>query len=100
MKWRSPKMLRPLRRRDFALLWGGMTISLLGDGIYLVAIAWLVLQISNSPTALGVVGVAWTIPQVISLLWGGVASDRFDRRIVMIAADIARCVPIGIIGLL
>ena len=100
MKWRSPKMLRPLRRRDFALLWGGMTISLLGDGIYIVAIAWLVLRISNSPTALGVVGVAWTIPQVISLLWGGVASDRFDRRIVMIAADIARCIPIGIIGLL
>ena len=93
-------MLHPLRRRDFALLWGGMTISLFGDGIYLVAIAWLVLRISNSPTALGVVGVAWTVPQVITLLWGGVASDRFDRRRVMIGADIARGIPIGIIGLL
>ena len=100
MTWRKPKMLRPLRRRDFALLWCGMTISLLGDGIYIVAIAWLVLRISNSPTALGIVGVAWTIPQVISLLWGGVASDRFDRRRVMIGADIARCIPIGIIGIL
>ena len=31
------KLLRPLRERDFALLWTGMTISLLGDGIFLVA---------------------------------------------------------------
>ena len=33
------KLLRPLGERDFALLWTGMTVSLLGDGIYLVAIA-------------------------------------------------------------
>lgn len=93
-------MLRPMRRRDFALLWGGMTISLLGDGMYFVAVAWLVLRLSNSPTALGIVGVAWTVPQVITLLWGGVASDRFDRRKVMIGADIVRGIPIAIIGFL
>ena len=37
------KILRPLRLRDFALLWSGMTVSLLGDGMYYVAIAWQVL---------------------------------------------------------
>jgi hypothetical protein len=36
------KLLRPLRERDFALLWTGMTVSLLGDGIFLVAEAWQV----------------------------------------------------------
>lgn len=94
------RILRPLRNRDFAFLWSGMTVSLMGDGIYLVAIAWLVLRISNSPTALGAVGVAWTIPQIISLLWGGVASDRFDRRMVMIGADVTRAIPIALIGFL
>ena len=94
------RILRPLRNRDFGFLWSGMTVSLLGDGIYLVAIAWLVLRISNSPSALGAVGVAWSLPQIVSLLWGGVASDRFDRRMVMIVADITRGVPIGLIGLL
>jgi len=45
-------VLRPLRIRDFALVWTGMTVSLLGDGIYMVAIAWQVYSISNTPTAL------------------------------------------------
>ena len=42
-------VLRPLRIRDFALVWTGMTVSLLGDGIYMVAIAWQVYSISNTP---------------------------------------------------
>ena len=42
---RSP-LLRPLANRDFALLFGGMTVSLVGDGIYTVAIAWQVYQLS------------------------------------------------------
>jgi predicted MFS family arabinose efflux permease len=94
------RILRPLGIRDFALLWTGMTVSLLGDGIYFVAIAWQVYELSNAPTALSIVGVAWTLPQVLFLLLSGVISDRFDRRRVMILADVLRGVPIFIIGLL
>jgi hypothetical protein len=39
------KLLAPLRERDFALLWTGMTVSLLGDGIFIVAEAWQVYDI-------------------------------------------------------
>lgn len=53
-----PRVLRPLRERDFALLYTGVAVSLVGDGISLVAIAWQVYDISNVPTALSVVGVA------------------------------------------
>src|SRR5881392_3820241 len=81
------KMLIPLRHRDFRLLWTGMTASLVGDGVFLVALAWQVYQLSNVPTALSIVGVAISLPHVLFLLIGGVASDRFDRRRVMIAAD-------------
>ena len=88
-------MLRVLRHRDFALLWTGQAISLIGDGIYLVAIAWLVYDISNSPGALGLVGVAWTLPMVLTLLGAGVLSDRYDRRLLMIAADALRVVAVG-----
>ena len=94
------KMLRPLSVRDFAWLWTGMSVSLLGDGIYLVAIAWQVYDLSNAPTALSVVGLAWTLPMVIFLLWGGVLSDRFDRRNVMVFSDIVRGVAIAAIGVL
>jgi MFS family permease len=93
-------MLRVLRNRDFGLLWLGQAISLIGDGIYLVAIAWLVLDISNEPTALGLVGLAWTLPMVASLLISGVLSDRFERRRLMITADLLRLAAIGAIAAL
>jgi hypothetical protein len=83
-------LLTPLRDRDFRLLWAGMTISLLGDGIFLVAVAWQAYQLSNVPTALSLVGAAMSIPHIALLLFGGVISDRFPRRRVMLAADIVR----------
>jgi MFS family permease len=93
-------MLRVLRHRDFGLLWLGQAVSLVGDGIYLVAIAWLVLDISNEPSALALVGLAWTFPMVVALLIAGVLSDRLERRRLMIAGDLLRCAAIGAIAVL
>jgi DHA3 family tetracycline resistance protein-like MFS transporter len=90
-------LLRPLRERDFALLWTGMTVSLLGDGIYTVAVAWQVYQLSNRPSALALVGLSWTAGLVLFILLAGVLSDRLDRRRVMIGADLLRAaVQLGI----
>jgi MFS family permease len=94
------RSLAPLRHRDFRLLWSGMCVSLLGDGAFLVAMAWEVYALSNAPTALGVVGIAMTIPTVVFLLIGGVVSDRFDRRRVMIGADVARGVAVAAMAVL
>ena len=93
-------VLRPLKIRDFALLWTGLSVSLLGDGIYFVAIAWQVYELSNAPTALSIVGLAWAIPAVIFMLVGGVLSDRFERRKVMIASDLIRGAAVTGIGVL
>jgi MFS family permease len=84
------KLLAPLRERDFALLWTGMTVSLLGDGIFIVAEAWQVYDIHNDPIALSLVGLAWTGGMTAFLLTGGIISDRVERRRVLIAADLAR----------
>ena len=94
------RILRPLRHRDFRLLWTGMTTSLIGDGIFIVALAWQVYELSNAPVALSIVGVAMTVPQVLFLLLGGVVSDRLDRRLVMIAADALRALSLIALGLL
>ncbi len=93
-------MLGALRHRDFRLLWIGQAVSLTGDGIYLVAIAWLVYDISNEPGALAIVGFAWTLPQVAGLLLAGVLSDRFERRRLLVIADLIRFVAIGAISAL
>lgn len=92
-------MLRALRHRDFRRLWIGQSVSLIGDGIFLVAIAWLVYDISNQPGALALVGVAWTLPMVGALLLGGVLSDRMERRRLLILSDVVRGTAIGTLGL-
>src|ERR1700740_2247413 len=94
------KLLLPLRERDFALLWTGMTISLLGDGIFVVASAWQVYDLDNNPVALSIVGAAWALGMVAFLLTGGVVTDRADRRQVLIAADLVRAVALVAMGVL
>ena len=84
------RLLAPLAHRDYRLLAGGMSVSLLGDGLFLVALAWQVYALSNAPTALGAVGIAMTVPTITCLLIGGAVSDRHDRRRVMLAADCLR----------
>ena len=93
-------LLRPLAERDFALLWTGRATSLLGDGVYMVALAWQVYELSNAPTALALVGVALSIPQVLLFLLGGVLSDRLERRRLLIAADLLRGAAVGAMGVL
>jgi MFS family permease len=83
-------LLAPLRHRDFRLLWAGMCVSLLGDGAFIVALAWQVYQLSDAPTAMGMVGIAMTVPTIAFLLVGGALSDRLNRRHLMLAADVAR----------
>lgn len=93
-------LLVPLKVRDFRLLWMGMTVSLLGDGMFLIALAWQVYELSNVPTAMSIVGIAMTVPHVAFLLLGGAISDRFERRRVMLAADVTRGAVIGMLAVL
>lgn len=94
------RSLAPLRHRDFRLLWTGMCVSLLGDGAFLVAMAWQVYTLSGTPTALAFVGIAMSVPTILLLLVGGVVSDRFDRRRIMLAADVTRGVTVAALALL
>lgn len=94
------RILEPLRERDFALLWTGMSVSLLGDGIFLVAVAIQAYALDNRPSALALVGVAWSAGLVLFLLVGGVVADRLPRRRVMMGSDAARMTILAAIGAL
>jgi hypothetical protein len=93
-------LLRPLAERDFRLLWAGQAISLLGDGVLTVALAWQTLQLSSSPTALALVMFARATPRIVLMLLGGVISDRLPRRLVMLAADLVQALAVAVIALL
>ncbi len=96
----NARIVQPLRGRDFALLASASVVSLLGDGFFYVALAWQVYAISNVPSALAIVGVAGTLPFVVFLLLGGAVSDRYDRRKVMVVADVVRAGAVGTMALL
>lgn len=95
-----PRMTAALRHRDFALLWSGQLISLVGDGIFTVALPLEVLRQTGSPLALSVVVAARTLPAVLLLLVGGALVDRLSRRSVMLASDLCCAVAVGLVALL
>lgn len=97
---RTPKLLAPLRHRDFRLLWIGASASLVGDGVYLIALAWQAYTLSGSPTALAMLGVCATVPQLLALLGSGILSDRVDRRLILLGADVIRFVAVLVVALL
>jgi MFS family permease len=90
----------PLRQRDFRLLWTGMTVSLLGDGVFIVAVAWQAYALADRPSALAAIGISTSLPQVLMLLVGGAVADRFPRRRLLLWADAGRAAVMGVLAVL
>jgi MFS family permease len=79
------------RNVHFMRLWVGQGISFVGDAVSMVALVVLVVQITGSASAVGGALVARLLPTLASPL-AGVLADRLDRRIVLVASDLARAV--------
>lgn len=79
-----------LRSREFRLLFAGQAVSVLGDRMAIVALAFAVLEIDGSASEVGLVLAAGAFPLVATVLAGGVVADRVSRRAVMVVADLAR----------
>jgi DHA3 family macrolide efflux protein-like MFS transporter len=89
-----------LRNRNFLLVWGGQTVSLLGSRVSYIALMWWVLEKTDSPAAIAMVGIAAAVP---SLLFGPIAGaciDRMDRRRMMAAINAVNGLIIGTAGFL
>ena len=82
----------PLAERPFRLLWLGRVSSAVGDALIPVALAFAVLSVNHSATALGSVLAVFTLARVAFTLVGGVVADRLPRRTVMLACDGVRAV--------
>ena len=78
--------------RDFRRLWLGEIASLLGDWLNTIALYTLIRQLTGSPVALGLVFIVKTLPFALASPLAGLLADRFDRKRLMIATDLARAV--------
>ncbi|KAA1418874.1 MFS transporter [Nocardioides humilatus] len=75
--------LAPLRDRRFRWYFSSRAVDLLGDIMGSVALVFAVLEVSDSPSALGIVLAAHSIPMVMFVLIGGVLADRFGRTAII-----------------
>jgi MFS family permease len=75
---------RSLRIRNYRLFFVGMLVSTIGTWMQTVALAWLVLRITNSPAQVGFIVAVQFVPTLIGGIHGGLIADRFDKRKVLL----------------
>ena len=80
-------VLASLKNRDYLLLWIGMVGSAFAMNMQLVAQGWLVYEMTVSALNLAWVTLAFTVPQVVFSLAGGVFADRFRKKPVILVAQ-------------
>ena len=94
-------MLQLLKNQTFMLFFMGNIISLIGFGLNLIAISWMVLEKTGSEYALGKIMASATIPGLILAIFAGVIIDKVNRKWLLVFLDIFRMfVVIGFLFLL
>ncbi len=81
----------PLFYRDFRLFWTGSLLSNIGSQFTLVAMAWQIYELTNSPLQVGLLGLARAIPQILLFLIGGLLADAVNRRKLMMCTQTGLC---------
>ncbi len=84
-----PAGLRAVRHRDFRLFWSGQLVSLIGTWMQSVGQSWLVLELTNSPFRLGMIGALQFGPILLFSFLGGAISDRVRKRRMLIGTQTA-----------
>jgi len=94
----SQRGASPLSNRNFRLLFGGSSISMIGDQFTLVALPWLVLQLTGNPAQLGLVLAAMALPRAAFMLVGGAIVDRMSPRRVLLTSRAANALLTGLLA--
>ncbi len=93
-------MFGALRYRNYRLYWLGQFPSVLAQNMQHVALAWLVLQLTNSPALLGITGLMQTVPNIVLSFLGGAVADRVDRKRLLVLTQGAQALLFFILGTL
>jgi MFS family permease len=96
----GPSVTHPLLNPAFCLWWIGNSVSRAGDQFYFVALPWLILQITGSSVILGTVEMTAAIPRAALMLVGGVLTDRFSPRKIMMITACCRAILVASISAL
>jgi MFS family permease len=87
---RAPRALRPFRHHEYRFLVASTGVSLFAGGLWLVAVAWQVIELGGSPSDLSLVAAASAAGLLVAVLLGGVAADRLPKRTVLVTVESVR----------
>lgn len=91
---------RAFSHRDYRLYWAGMIISQTGSWMQVLGQQWLVLQLTNSPLWLGVIGFCSSIPVLLFSMVAGVVCDRVNKRHLILLTQIAATIQALVLAIL
>jgi MFS family permease len=97
---RIPRIIEPLRHRDFRLLWIGQTLTMLGSFVSQIAYPFQVLALGGSALELGVLVSIYMASSLVFLLLGGAVADRVERRTLIVVTELGSGVIVGIVAIL
>ncbi len=92
--------LRALRYRNYRLFFCGQTLSIVGNWVQQIAMAWLVYRLTGSAWLLGVTGFAGQIAILFFAPFGGMWADRFDKHRLLLVTQGLSAVPAVVLALL
>ncbi len=96
----APRALRPFRVRQYRVLVTALTLSLFGEGVWLVAIVWQVIAVGGSPIDLSLVATGASVGLIAAVLFGGVVADRVPQRRILIAVEATKTVVVALAAVL
>ena len=97
---RTPQALRPFAVGQYRILAAALVMSLLGAGVWLVAVDWQVIELGGGPAELSLVATAGGLGLVAAVLFGGVAADRIPQNRILIVVEATKTVAIATVALL
>src|SRR5918912_3311319 len=95
-----PRALAPLRHSSYRLLAASMALSLLGAGLWAVAVVWQVVALGGGPAALSLVSALSAGGMLASTLLGGALADRIPQRRILLAVALIQAGSVGIVAVL
>ncbi|MEV1129265.1 MFS transporter [Agromyces sp. NPDC049794] len=96
----TPRALRPLRNPAYRWLASALVASLVGAGIWMVALVWQIVAIGGGATELSVVAGATAVGMLLTTLLGGALADRIPQRRILLVVEVVRAAAVGVVALL
>jgi MFS family permease len=96
----APSPFAVFRKRNFSLLWTGQFVETIGSALTSIAASIYVFRLTGSALSVGLMLMATAAPSLLVGLFAGVFVDRYDRRKIMMGADILRAILILLVPVL